>query len=334
MILADKIITLRKKNGWSQEELAEKINVSRQAVSKWEGAQSVPDLNKILLLSQIFGVSTDYLLKDDIEEEESKVQEEASYIEEKGEQIPIRKVSMEEANEFLAVKEKTADKIALGVMLCIWSPICVMLLSIAQEEGRLSITENAASGMGIIVLFLMVAVAVALFIYSGMQTSAFEYLEKDIIETVYGVEGMVREKQRQYKDTYTKYNIIGTSLCILSVVPLFAALVFTEDDFVMVIMTAVMFVMIGIAVNFFVRVGIHWDSMKILLQEGDYTKQRKKTAKRRNAVYTIYWLLVVVLFLIAENVLGEWGKAGIIWPVAGIIFAIVVTVCNTFWKKE
>ncbi|MEE1032652.1 MAG: helix-turn-helix transcriptional regulator, partial [Ruminococcus sp.] len=59
MILAEKIITLRKKNGWSQEELAEKMNVSRQSVSKWEGAQSVPDLNKILMLSEIFGVSTD-----------------------------------------------------------------------------------------------------------------------------------------------------------------------------------------------------------------------------------------------------------------------------------
>ena len=59
MILADKIIALRKKSGWSQEELAEKMNVTRQSVSKWEGAQAVPDLEKILLLSQLFGVSTD-----------------------------------------------------------------------------------------------------------------------------------------------------------------------------------------------------------------------------------------------------------------------------------
>lgn len=69
MDLADKIIALRKKKGWSQEELAEKTGVSRQAVSKWEGAQSVPDLSKILLLSEIFEVSTDYLLKDDMTEE-------------------------------------------------------------------------------------------------------------------------------------------------------------------------------------------------------------------------------------------------------------------------
>ena len=70
MILADKIIRLRKRNGWSQEELAEKMNVSRQAVSKWESAQTIPDLEKILLLSSLIGVTTDYLLKDEIEVEE------------------------------------------------------------------------------------------------------------------------------------------------------------------------------------------------------------------------------------------------------------------------
>ena len=70
MILADKIISLRKKAGWSQEELAEKMGVSRQAISKWEGALSVPDMNRILKLSELFDVSTDYLLRDEMEEEE------------------------------------------------------------------------------------------------------------------------------------------------------------------------------------------------------------------------------------------------------------------------
>ena len=64
MILADKIIYLRKKAGWSQEELAEKMEVSRQSISKWEGALSVPDMNRILKLSELFDVSTDYLLRD------------------------------------------------------------------------------------------------------------------------------------------------------------------------------------------------------------------------------------------------------------------------------
>ncbi|MDE6133678.1 MAG: helix-turn-helix domain-containing protein, partial [Oscillospiraceae bacterium] len=90
MILADKIIELRKKSGLSQEELAEKMNVSRQSVSKWEGAQSIPDLDKILALSKIFGVSTDYLLKDDFEAEEPIQTDD-------GDGSPLRRVSMEEA---------------------------------------------------------------------------------------------------------------------------------------------------------------------------------------------------------------------------------------------
>lgn len=65
MILADRIVELRKKKGWSQEELAEAAGVTRQSVSKWESAQSVPDLDKILKLAEIFGVTTDYLLKDE-----------------------------------------------------------------------------------------------------------------------------------------------------------------------------------------------------------------------------------------------------------------------------
>ena len=69
MILADKVMTLRKKNGWSQEELAEKLNISRQSVSKWESGASIPDIDKIIALSGLFGVSTDYLLKDNLEKE-------------------------------------------------------------------------------------------------------------------------------------------------------------------------------------------------------------------------------------------------------------------------
>ena len=83
MIFADKLITLRKKAGWSQEELAEKLNVTRQSVSKWEGAQSVPDIDKILQLSCLFGVTTDYLLKDE--------QAEPEYTEDDTSPLPRRK---------------------------------------------------------------------------------------------------------------------------------------------------------------------------------------------------------------------------------------------------
>ena len=63
MTIADRIQTLRKSKGMSQEELADAAGVSRQAVSKWESEQSTPDLDKVVILSEIFDVTTDYLLK-------------------------------------------------------------------------------------------------------------------------------------------------------------------------------------------------------------------------------------------------------------------------------
>ena len=64
MPLADKIVELRKKQGWSQIDLADRLDVSRQSVSKWEMAQAVPELDKIIKMSELFAVTTDYLLKD------------------------------------------------------------------------------------------------------------------------------------------------------------------------------------------------------------------------------------------------------------------------------
>ena len=67
MKLNEKIVKLRKKNGLSQEDLANKMNVSRQAVSRWEHDTALPDANNILQLSKLFGVTADYLLNDDYE---------------------------------------------------------------------------------------------------------------------------------------------------------------------------------------------------------------------------------------------------------------------------
>ncbi len=77
MSIADRILTLRKSKGMSQEQLAEAIGVSRQAVSKWESEQASPDPEKIIAMSEIFGVTTDYLLKGiEPEKEDEKKPEE------------------------------------------------------------------------------------------------------------------------------------------------------------------------------------------------------------------------------------------------------------------
>ncbi len=70
MVFSEKLVTLRRREGLSQEQLADRLGVSRQSVSKWEGGTALPELAKIVVLSEMFGVSVDYLVKDYIEKPE------------------------------------------------------------------------------------------------------------------------------------------------------------------------------------------------------------------------------------------------------------------------
>ena len=192
MILANKITEERKKNGWSQEELANQLGVSRQAVSKWESASSVPDLQRVLELSKLFGVTTDYLLKDEIGPE--PVAERMVY---SGEEL--RKVSMEEANAFLALKEKGAEIEANATTLCIISPILLIVLGAISEDQILPVSEGVAAGVGLVCLLGLIAVAVYLFITYGIREDRMAHLEKESFETEYGVTGMAEEKRAFYE---------------------------------------------------------------------------------------------------------------------------------------
>lgn len=195
MILADKIIEERKKLGLSQEELAEKLSVSRQAVSKWESAQSIPDLQKIILMSELFSVSTDYLLKDEIEPERQRPGESDT-------DRTVRRVSMEEANEFLSVMKKGSKTLALGVLLCILCPVLLIFLAGLANARIGGITETAAVAVGLTVLFIFVAVAVFLFILYGSRNEKFEFLEAEEFETAYGITGLVKEKKEAYEPIF------------------------------------------------------------------------------------------------------------------------------------
>lgn len=73
MTMGEKILRMRKARGWSQEELAERMSVSRQAVSRWESGSAKPDADKIIALCDLFGVSADYLLREDYHGERSAV---------------------------------------------------------------------------------------------------------------------------------------------------------------------------------------------------------------------------------------------------------------------
>lgn len=90
-----------------------RAGVTRQSVSKWEGAQSVPDIEKILQMSRIFGVTTDYLLKDELDEEETLTPlASMALMEEAATDMPLRRITLEEASEYLKLRKRAAPKCA------------------------------------------------------------------------------------------------------------------------------------------------------------------------------------------------------------------------------
>ena len=319
MIFADKLMDLRKKNGWSQEELAERLGVSRQAVSKWEGAQSVPDLSKVIAMADLFGVSTDYLLKDEIESD--------TLVPAQGEtcagDTEVRWVSMEESNDFLDVTRWASGRIALGVLLCILSPIPMILLSLLGEQKRIPLSGDQGGIAGLILLMLMVAAAVFLFVTSGLRLSRYEYLEKEAIDTEYGVTGMVKERKAAFERTFTTGLTAGIVLCVLSVIPILVG-IFSQNDLLAGIGICVMLAMCAAGVWLIVRVCVEWGGYQKLLEEGDYARKTKLTPK--GWLTGAYWSLVTAGYLAYSFWTKDWARSWIVWPVAGVLSAVIAQI--------
>lgn len=326
MIFADKLITLRKKAGWSQEELAEKLNVTRQSVSKWEGAQSVPDIDKILQLSCLFGVTTDYLLKDDAAEPE--------YTE--GDTSPLPRVTLAQANDYLAKARANAPRLALAAALCVVSPIPLLALGALSEAGLFGIWDDLAGGIGLIALLVIIAVAVAIFMQCSASVRAYEFLQKQAIETEYGVTGLAKECRDAFAPQYDKANILGTVLCVLSAVPVFAAMM-VGASFLVSASICLVLALVACGVYAFVRVGTVRDAMDQLLEEGDYTRPNKAIKSRINALTAAYWLVVVAIFLwytFGPQGNGQPQYSWFIWAIGGVVYAALVIAVKAFMKKN
>lgn len=324
MILADKIMHLRKKNGWSQEELAGKLGVSRQSVSKWESAVSIPELDKILQLSEIFEVSTDFLLKDDMVEEIYTPGNPAVGEEE----AVLRKVTMEEAQAFLKLRLGSARKMAIGVAACILSPIPLILLPSLAEQQVLSASEESMTTIGLVFLLLAVAAAVANFIMLGMKLEKYEYLEKEDFQLAYGIEGMVKERCSAREHDFTMRIACGVVMCIVAVIPILITSILVQKPLAVLAAVVGLLVIVAAAVYLFVTVGMERGAYQQLLQIGEYTREGKAANKVVEQISAAYWCLVTAIYLAYSFWSGDWGRSWVVWPVAGVLFGAVAGVVH------
>lgn len=144
MALSEKLYTLRKKSGLSQEQLAEQLSVSRQAISKWESGQSIPESDKLIVISNYFKVSLDYLLKE--ESEQGTITEAPAAVD--------------------SMQTNDRTKWLLGVITCVGGILCLIvwgLLSILNPAASDQLSESSMiqiDGNGIFLILCLVAIIV------------------------------------------------------------------------------------------------------------------------------------------------------------------------------
>lgn len=286
-------------------------------------------------LSELFGVSTDYLLKDEIEEADNgsgfgEAVYEDNYGEENERQ---RNVSLDEANDYMNLVQHAAKEIAAGVFLCILSPVPLIVMGGMAEQKNMGISEDMAGGLGVTVLLLLVAAAVAVFILNGMKLEKYEYMEKEVLSLQYGVAGIVEVKKEEFGPVFKICIAVGVVLCILSILPLLIGAAFQAPEMVIICCIGILLVIVAFAVFLFVWSGMIYGSYQKLLEEGDYTREKKVENQRNDNLAKVYWCTATAIYLGWSFLTGKWYITWVIWPCAGVLYAAVCGIAAMVRRK-
>ena len=318
MLLSEKIMSLRKRNGWSQEELAQQLGVSRQSVSKWESMASMPDIQKIMAMSELFGVSTDYLLKDELEElpataiaadyAASSVQRGSSdpaaasaadsttdstdggTVGESSTDnastsktvAPKLSVSLDTATEYLDAIARTSRPTAGAITLFILGPALLVSLATYSEDALyfdpMHISPDAMGIAGICIMMLFIAAGVGLLILQDMKLAKFKQLKEASLELQYGVEAAVRRRAESTESLRYVQQAAGVCLTILSAIPFLIASYY-GTGLTFALGFFVAAILVSLGVYLLVYSGILRDGYRVLLQEGDFSHDEKSNKR-------------------------------------------------------
>lgn len=254
MNFSEKLFKLRKEKGFSQENLAEQLNTTRQAISKWENNQGFPETEKLLMLSNIFNVSLDYLLKDSPEE---AIEVKDGYY-----------VSREMAEGYLMQERKISKFVALGVGLIALSFLPYFLL------------EHDTS---LYVFLIIIFAAIGLVIYvAAISTEKTQYKilkqEPLIFDGKYLVE--LRERHEEIKKKHFLSTMIAGFCFVLGILPFGLE----KKKIISVSLSSyypAFIVLIAIGIYIFIRIMPILDAYKLLVENEDHINKMSFKLKRK-----------------------------------------------------
>lgn len=286
MKFCDKLQKMRKERNYSQEKLADILNISRQAVSKWESGIAYPETDKLIELSKLFNVSIDYMLNDEIGETITAEENE-------------KELNQAEVKAFEKVLKKFARGISIGVALCILAGAVLMVFS--------AITNSSVM---IIPTLVIAAIGVSILIFNGID---FERQEETYERYV---NSKINEQEKiKFNNKFRNAIMIGVAICIISSIPIFLA---DHFDYKIQYGIAATCVMIIPAIIIFIYYGI--------LSSKYETKkyhEKKKQSDLQDKICGVIMLLTTMIYLVSGFVYGAWHPMWIVFPIGGILCGIV-----------
>lgn len=246
MSFSEKLVKLRKEKGLSQEALAEQLNTTRQAVSKWENGQGYPETEKLLMIGNIFEVTVDYLLKDTVE---SSNEADKGYY-----------VSKEMAEGYLMYAHKIAKYVALGFGLLILSGVPYLVFRQEPIIYTILIIIVAAVGIGMFISVMF------------MDDNRYNRLSKEVLMFDEKVHKELADRYEHVKKKYAAVMTAGICLIVAGAIPfLFERKHITDGELVPYYPICV--VSIAVGAYLFIRTVSIIDSYNLLVMNEQYTNR-------------------------------------------------------------
>lgn len=230
---------------------------------------------------------------------------------------PVRFIGYDEARDYITDQANHGLKVAIGVMLCIMSVIGPILTEFLHFN----------EAIGVLFMFVMIAVAVALFIYSGVNNAKWEYIKKESCRIDIKTAKLIDEENASYTKTYALWLTIGIVLCAICWLP---TVIMSEiSKYIEDLGVVFLFALVGIGVFLIVYSANIRGSYETLLKlnnpakiSGNYVKGQEQTewVSEGAAIFMeLYWPAITCAYLIWSFLTFKWYISWIIWPVAGMI---------------
>ena len=232
----------------------------------------------------------------------------------------LPEVTMDVARDYLKVKKTISKFVGLGVLLCILGTTVLIGCYAWLDANQMGSGSTFIGGIGVVVMLLFVAGGVALFIYSGLLVSPYEYMEKPFNMSAY-VKQQLKAEWEAIKPGNMVMLIIGICMCVISPIPTILGAFMGENEKSMVMVgVCIMLMIVAIAVCLIIQAGVMMESYNMLLEIGDYTPSKKKGNKVIDFVAALVWPLVSLAYVYMGLVHGLWHPGWIIFPVTGVLF--------------